>query len=803
MIANAIERAKSGDLRSAHALLRAIEAQGTQPDGRSLTVTERRLLKLLRASFPDTIQATGEESPAVIGSTRFEREAAPDRAPVKNSGVSVVSCCMNRSENLLKALPTWLSLERINEVVIVDWNSTVPVHDILVEVGITDSRIRVLRIHNEPRWVLSFAFNIGFRYATHDRILKLDADITLKPDFFERNPLPEHSFVAGDWRAAEKGQEHINGFFYIRHGDLLNVRGFNEFITTYGWDDDDLYARLNESGLKRICVDTRSIHHIPHDDQQRLGAFDLEQDNGLAQLQSKPLYRIRSNRYIAFVMPQWNKERLFAPFHVLSSTAGLVELERDKQSMPHFVSDDLRADAEHHAALELVSWRVGPELYHLPRATAAALLTRKCLEQISPFDVEVLQRGLICTDGIRRHSLVLNLSRAGAAQEVTNAAAALRRLFRGRDLAVFARGGSSDVLAAVRAAFPDCVDLRDAAFPTRGLSELKAGDLGRATEVLTGASGIVIHLDRDFAQRLAADGPLGALLGGRQAGVRPARARPRLIVDTQHGLGNRLRALASAGAIAAKADRDLLVLWQPDHHCGCRLADLIDFPGEVLDAADDVIDPRIRRYNYIEIEPGAHKGELIDLDHSDDVLIRSAYVINHPFSNWDDENRFLRNLAPVARVLDLVASVDVADCVAAHVRMEAARGQELKSYDSAENWSAASHEEIQLWRTKSHYSAFLKRIDALLASGAARRVFLAADMPETYAAFASYFGDRLACLRRASYDRSKDNLIYALADAILLSRCEHLLGSTWSSFTELAQRLSTTLKALEMSGTDF
>jgi hypothetical protein len=144
-----------------------------------------------------------------------------------------------------------------------------------------------------------------------------------------------------------------------------------------------------------------------------------------------------------------------------------------------------------------------------------------------------------------------------------------------------------------------------------------------------------------------------------------------------------------------------------------------------------------------------------------------------------------------------------AACVGAHVRMEAGKGLDHNAYDSAQNWSAESHEQIHYWRAKSHYSAFLRRLDKLVSEQPEMRIFLATDLPENYAAFQQCYGERLHYLQRNVYDRSREQLVYALADALLLSRCSRLLGSTWSSFSELAMRISTTLSAVEMSGKDF
>ena len=66
----------------------------------------------------------------------------------------------------------------------------------------------------------------------------------------------------------------------------------------------------------------------------------------------------------------------------------------------------------------------------------------------------------------------------------------------------------------------------------------------------------------------------------------PAPDRPRLFVDVQHGLCNRLRALVSGAAIAARTGRQLVVIWVPDHHCEARIGDVLRYPGMVIEERD-------------------------------------------------------------------------------------------------------------------------------------------------------------------------------------------------------------------------
>jgi len=283
------------------------------------------------------------------------------------------------------------------------------------------------------------------------------------------------------------------------------------------------------------------------------------------------------------------------------------------------------------------------------------------------------------------------------------------------------------------------------------------------------------------------------------------RPRERLFVDVQHGLCNRLRAMASAAIMARQSGRELVVIWQPDHHCDCRLDDLFHYDGALLEQSfiKDTPAHNLTVYNYMEAEAGAEKDALIDLAKSGDIYARTAYPLNNPQPNRKAEDGFLKALTVSDPVLELTKNVPKDNALGVHVRMEGGRGMDQKSYDRPENWTPEGHDQLHYWRATSHYTRFMKRIDALIKEGGAQTVFLAADTPKTYAVFADRYGDRLTFLKRTVFDRSTAQIQYALADVLLLSECRALLGSSWSSFTEMALRLAGNLENVEMSGTDF
>lgn len=260
--------------------------------------------------------------------------------------------------------------------------------------------------------------------------------------------------------------------------------------------------------------------------------------------------------------------------------------------------------------------------------------------------------------------------------------------------------------------------------------------------------------------------------------------------------------------MARATDRRLVVLWQPDHHCGARIFDVLDYDGPVIetDAGEMLRAQSAHVYNYMEIEQGSVFQEPVLAEAatgSADVFVRSAYTLTGPFSDRSAEDVFLRGLAPCEAVAELVRSVAHPSDVAVHIRMATEPAFDHLSYESPENWPAERHRELMEWRQKSDISRFVTRLDALFAAGEVRTVFAAADLPATYAALIDRYGDRVRYLKRTQYDRSSTQLQTGLADMILLTTSRLFLASNWSSFSDVAQRLARPGRRFEQSGVDF
>ncbi len=176
----------------------------------------------------------------------------------QDSSISALACCHlipERAENFLQALNSWLFVTEISDIVVIDWRSTLRVVDVVVDMSrlvyAQKKRVKVVEVLPESRhssgvgWRIGAAFNLALSYTNTEYILKLDCDTWLHKDFIKMNSLSGVGFRYGNWESArDDNDSHLNGVFFARTKHLRGVHGFDERLALYGWDDSDLYLRL-------------------------------------------------------------------------------------------------------------------------------------------------------------------------------------------------------------------------------------------------------------------------------------------------------------------------------------------------------------------------------------------------------------------------------------------------------------------------------------------------------------------------------------------------------------------------------
>ena len=277
-----------------------------------------------------------------------------DVGSTKN-GISIVTACMNREENLLKVLPTWLKTE-VSEIIIVDWSSDLPLINKFR--NIDDKRIKIIRIENEKKWILTHAFNVGLKFASYKTVFKLDSDIEIKDNFFTLNEFKDGEFIRGFWKlAVDAGitnQKFVNGTFAAKKNDLRQIGYYDERILTYGWDDSDIYYRLTlDHGLLGRLIEPNSIYHVDQLEAQRTAKQEINTNLFLGQYLSTE-YEGAKNKYLTINNTTWGNYFQSQDYSFKWKENNYVTGIRTTECVP--VPEDLLELSEILSARQLLLW---------------------------------------------------------------------------------------------------------------------------------------------------------------------------------------------------------------------------------------------------------------------------------------------------------------------------------------------------------------------------------------------------------------------------------------------------------------
>jgi hypothetical protein len=274
---------------------------------------------------------------------------------------SIVTACMNREENLLKVISSWLN-SPADEIILVDWSCSTPLHKTLKSEGIDDDRIVIYRVEEEERWILTHAYNVGLKRASYSSILKLDNDHSITDDFFVKNSLSGLDTRLGSWRLARsEDQAYINGAFVIKTKALAAVGFFNEVITTYGWDDSYLHESLFAMGAKigHLCPD--SIRHIEQAEESRT-KFQKINKEGLIALSvgvKATEFMNRRNMYLSALLPRQTQNTRQASYKLIDECNQRLHILK-RESSPHLeIPESYVQQADRLAFRDFYCWKHG------------------------------------------------------------------------------------------------------------------------------------------------------------------------------------------------------------------------------------------------------------------------------------------------------------------------------------------------------------------------------------------------------------------------------------------------------------
>ena len=178
--------------------------------------------------------------------------------------ISVITCSKNRDKYLEDVVRSTKNLDNLNEHLIIDFSSDNKISESLLEIN---PKVKIVRVSGEKDWWLSRAYNFGFFLSKSSYILKLDADSILNAEACNELKVFESDYLVFNHN---KGL----GNFFVKKSLLLKLNGFNEYIFNWGYEDIDLYNRIEKEKHHqlRILRSKNFIEVLQHSDMERFNS---------------------------------------------------------------------------------------------------------------------------------------------------------------------------------------------------------------------------------------------------------------------------------------------------------------------------------------------------------------------------------------------------------------------------------------------------------------------------------------------------------------------------------------------------
>lgn len=232
--------------------------------------------------------------------------------------LSIIISWRDRDE-LSRTLPLFLKTARLSggDVTVVNYGGSDARLSRQFD-GLTLDTFRIVRVSGEPYFNKARAQNIGAASTTHPVLFFCDCDILIDPmetaDLArqvqntpgtfatfqgvresERNSRGAGNVVCFGYQLdirlangrrlqivdneedAEHGTRQAPGLLLTRRDDFHRINGYNGRLQGWGWEDQDMIARLTlAAGLKRIqrCI----VTHISHGDAERMANYPPVRD---------------------------------------------------------------------------------------------------------------------------------------------------------------------------------------------------------------------------------------------------------------------------------------------------------------------------------------------------------------------------------------------------------------------------------------------------------------------------------------------------------------------------------------------
>lgn len=209
--------------------------------------------------------------------------------------ISFCITCMNRLHHIQETLPKNIEdnyLPNDVEFVLLDYNSSDGLED-WVKTSMSDhiesGILAYYKTFDATGYLRSHSRNVSFRLAQGHIVCNLDADNFLGKGF-AAEMIKEFEQKQNIFYTSDLSSKDAYGRVCLLKTDFMTIRGYNEALVGYGYEDDDLFIRLEKQGLTHLYYHNQEFNHaISHSKFERIN--------------NEPIYNKLLSVYLSYIDP--------------------------------------------------------------------------------------------------------------------------------------------------------------------------------------------------------------------------------------------------------------------------------------------------------------------------------------------------------------------------------------------------------------------------------------------------------------------------------------------------------------------
>jgi len=255
-----------------------------------------------------------------------------------------------------------------------------------------------------------------------------------------------------------------------------------------------------------------------------------------------------------------------------------------------------------------------------------------------------------------------------------------------------------------------------------------------------------------------------------------------VIVEPSSGLANRLRVMASAIWLKKKINGDLVIVWSPDQTLNCPYEQIFENNDhfKVIRMSDYLRDMRTtKQATWVKAIKARIVNKFMGIDYCIkerdnldivEIAEKNKVVYFQTCQRFSDDLSALKSFNPIEQIrkqIDLVAGAFTASTIGVHVRR-------------TDHDRSIRHSPLSL---------FIKKMRDEASANASANFFLATDDREVEKEMIDVFGSKIMTHNKEMSRRTVKGIQDAAVDLYCLSRTSKIIGSYWSSFSEMASKI--------------